>query len=246
MQPDTAATVDRAERDRGGDGRADRILDAAGELLTTLGYRRVTIEDVARRADVGKGTVYLHWKTKDALFLSVLLRAKGRAIGAQGRRMTADPAEVLLSRMARAMYLDFTDDPVVRVGYFGDAETLGRLSRTALGGFEELRAEASRVSVEHLRLLREHGLVTTDLDLETQLYAFHATMTGFFLLPTFGAPFVPKQAEAQADTLEHTVRTAFETTPDPGGLAAAASEAAALYQRLEERYLAELHRHFRA
>ncbi|RCV49092.1 TetR/AcrR family transcriptional regulator [Marinitenerispora sediminis] len=228
------------------DERAERILDAAGELLTSLGYRRVTIDDVARRADVGKGTVYLHWRTKDALFLSVLLRTKGRSIGAQGRRMAADPAEVLLSRMARAMYLDLVGDPVARVGYSGDAETLGRLTRTAAGSFEELRAEARRVSVEHLRLLREHGLVTTDLDPETQLFAFHATTTGFFLHPSFAPSFVPKRADQQATALEHTVRAAFETTPDPGGLAAAASEAATLYQRLEKRYLAELHRQFRA
>jgi AcrR family transcriptional regulator len=40
--------------------RADRILDAAGDLLLRLGYRKVTIEDVAQRAGIGKGTVYLH------------------------------------------------------------------------------------------------------------------------------------------------------------------------------------------
>ena len=33
--------------------REARILDAAGELLLIFGYRRVTIDDVARRAEVG-------------------------------------------------------------------------------------------------------------------------------------------------------------------------------------------------
>ncbi|MGW2198666.1 helix-turn-helix domain-containing protein, partial [Streptosporangium sp. NPDC001682] len=41
-------------------GRADRILDAAAELLVRLGYRKVTIDDIARLAGIGKGTVYLH------------------------------------------------------------------------------------------------------------------------------------------------------------------------------------------
>ena len=40
--------------------RADRILDTARELLLLWGYRRVTIDELARRAGVGKGTIYLH------------------------------------------------------------------------------------------------------------------------------------------------------------------------------------------
>ena len=54
--------------------RAEHILDVAAELLNNLGYRRVTMEDVADAADVGKGTIYLHWKTREALFVAVLQR----------------------------------------------------------------------------------------------------------------------------------------------------------------------------
>jgi AcrR family transcriptional regulator len=54
--------------------RESRILDAASELLLVFGYRRVTIDDVARRAGVGKGTVYLHWASKLELFATVLIR----------------------------------------------------------------------------------------------------------------------------------------------------------------------------
>jgi AcrR family transcriptional regulator len=39
------------------DTRLERVLDAAADLLVRLGYRRVTIEEVARRAGIGKGTV---------------------------------------------------------------------------------------------------------------------------------------------------------------------------------------------
>src|SRR5699024_5978926 len=63
--------------------RADRILEAAGLLLVSWGHRKVTIEDVARRAGVGKGTVYLHFPTKEVLFLVVIMRAQvdlGRAL----------------------------------------------------------------------------------------------------------------------------------------------------------------------
>jgi AcrR family transcriptional regulator len=56
-------TSDRLHDPRDRQARAARILDATAELLLRHGYRRVTIDDIARHADIGKGTVYLHWKT---------------------------------------------------------------------------------------------------------------------------------------------------------------------------------------
>ncbi len=39
--------------------REERLLDAATTLLVRWGYRKTTIDDVAREAGVGKGTIYL-------------------------------------------------------------------------------------------------------------------------------------------------------------------------------------------
>ena len=60
--------------------RADRILDAAADLLLRHGYRRVTIDDVAAGAAVGKGTIYLHWRTREALFWAALQRETMRLL----------------------------------------------------------------------------------------------------------------------------------------------------------------------
>ncbi|HEV2580965.1 MAG TPA: helix-turn-helix domain-containing protein [Ktedonobacteraceae bacterium] len=40
--------------------RAERLLDVAAALLVRWGYRKTTLDDVAREAGVGKGTIYLH------------------------------------------------------------------------------------------------------------------------------------------------------------------------------------------
>ncbi len=63
------------------ESRSQLVLDSAAELLVRWGYRRVTIDDVTAHAGIGKGTVYLHLRTKDALFLTVLLRATTRSSG---------------------------------------------------------------------------------------------------------------------------------------------------------------------
>jgi AcrR family transcriptional regulator len=47
------------------------IVDAAGVLFTTEGYESTTIADVAKRAGVAVGTVYLYFKNKIELLLAV-------------------------------------------------------------------------------------------------------------------------------------------------------------------------------
>ena len=52
--------------------RADRILDTARELLLLWGYRRVTIDELARRAGVGKGTLFRHFGDRCGLMRALL------------------------------------------------------------------------------------------------------------------------------------------------------------------------------
>ena len=105
----------------------ERILDAAGELLLIFGYRRVTIDDVARRAEVGKGTVYLHWSSKLELFAAVLLREVAAIVAEQLAAMRADPAEIRLHRTMRTLFLLVMRRPLARAFYTGDTELLGAL-----------------------------------------------------------------------------------------------------------------------
>ena len=57
--------------------REQRILDAASRLIAHYGYDKTTVSDVAREAGVSKGAIYLHWKSKTALFEALLFRETG-------------------------------------------------------------------------------------------------------------------------------------------------------------------------
>jgi AcrR family transcriptional regulator len=48
--------------------RHDAILAAALEEFSARGYAAARLEDVAQHAGVGKGTIYLHFRDKEALF----------------------------------------------------------------------------------------------------------------------------------------------------------------------------------
>ena len=45
----------------------DAILDATDELLIKFGYKKMTIDDLAREVGIGKGTVYLHFPSKEEI-----------------------------------------------------------------------------------------------------------------------------------------------------------------------------------
>jgi AcrR family transcriptional regulator len=49
-----------------------RILAAAAELFAAQPFHKVLLSDVAEAAEVGKGTLYIYFKNKDDLYLSVL------------------------------------------------------------------------------------------------------------------------------------------------------------------------------
>ena len=47
----------------------DAILDATDEMLRLYGYRKMTIDDLAREVGIGKGTVYLYFPSKEEIAL---------------------------------------------------------------------------------------------------------------------------------------------------------------------------------
>src|SRR5215470_3910347 len=54
------------------DARPEEIVNAALEEFVERGFAATRLEDVARRAGVTKGTLYLYFKNKEALFKAVV------------------------------------------------------------------------------------------------------------------------------------------------------------------------------
>lgn len=48
----------------------DAILDATDRLLGSSGYKRMTIDELAKEVGIGKGSVYLHFESKEEIALS--------------------------------------------------------------------------------------------------------------------------------------------------------------------------------
>lgn len=222
--------------------RAERILDAAAELLLRWGYKRVTIDDVAAEAGVGKGTIYLHWKTREALFYTVIAREYVTATEDFLASMRQDPQAILPHRLMRELFLIVLRRPLVHAVFVSDLEVLGKLVK---GADQALEARQDRTLVEYLRLLVEHGLARGDLTPEELFHAVNATLGGFFLADVFSTLHHHLSPERRADLLATTLRRAFEIeNPSPEVLEAIAPRVIQLFGEAAERYRAHVRRSY--
>ena len=83
----------------------DAILDATDKLLTKYGYKKMTIDDLAREVSIGKGSVYLHFSSKEEIALSHIdriverLKVKLRTIAQKDSSVEEKLREMLLERV---------------------------------------------------------------------------------------------------------------------------------------------------
>ena len=83
----------------------DAILDATDRLLARYGYRKMTVEDIASEARIGKGTIYLHFSSKEEVVLSHVdrivdrLKDRLREIGSSNAPAADRLREMLLTRV---------------------------------------------------------------------------------------------------------------------------------------------------
>lgn len=188
--------------------RANRILDATAELIQRWGYKKTTIDDIARQAGVAKGTIYLHWKTREDLFVALLIRERLAAGQALVQQLASDSEGGTLHGMTKYVMLAALKNPLLKAVMLQDTEMLGGLVRTEIGQTDvKQRIEASRGFLEHLR---SNGLIRTDLDLDTELYMLTAITTGFMVVDQFMPENHRFPIEAVADMAAEAVRRAFE------------------------------------
>jgi AcrR family transcriptional regulator len=85
------------------DARPEEIIAAALEVFADRGFAATKLEDVARRAGVTKGTIYLYFENKEALF-KALIRETIVPVIAQGEALAkafTGSARELLERLVR-------------------------------------------------------------------------------------------------------------------------------------------------
>ena len=96
----TGNTEQRKRRSATPEARRAAILEAALEEFTARGYEGARLDDVAKRAGVAKGTIYLYFADKEALFQDLVRSMVNPVLGTLEHMREVDiPARVLVEGM---------------------------------------------------------------------------------------------------------------------------------------------------
>lgn len=157
---------------------AARLLAAAGDLLIGRGARGFTVADVAARAHVGKGTVYLYWPTKEDLLIGLIGRAFLRLLDDLIERLDAEPDLARPARFCPAMVQIATNQPLLAAIQRRDGDLLGVLAEhprsIALDGALGPGAVLGAV----LPIWRRNSLAHNDWDVDEQNFALRSLIMG--------------------------------------------------------------------
>lgn len=82
--------------------KRDAILAAATTLFRRYGYRRTSMEDIAKETGVSRPSLYSHFKNKDEVFRSLSVQLHENALSESERFLSADPNKVPLEERLEA------------------------------------------------------------------------------------------------------------------------------------------------
>jgi AcrR family transcriptional regulator len=206
-----------------------RILTAAEELLLSWGYRRVTIDAIARRAQVGKGTIYLHWKTKEELFVDLMRRSSSEMLWKIYQRLVDDPTTVYPHRYVSLVNELRSTTPVLQAIFTSNIDILGSLVDTSAGYGHVRGLPISAWWRTWLMWNRDSGFIRSDQEFNMQYYALGAVLQGFF---SFYAPAALVDREDRTKAFSMVIG-AFECPEQPCGenMVAAARDLAGFTER---------------
>ena len=142
-------TVGQLQRARSSEDKTARraaLLRAAYDLFQQRDYDAVTMAEVAREADVAKGTVFLYFETKEALFLDVLDELIHEWLDALHVAIAQDDRPWPSARLARTL-----------VDSLGQRPVLARLMPVGAWVLEQNVTEERATRFRHLLLRRFFG-----------------------------------------------------------------------------------------
>ncbi|HNY49503.1 MAG TPA: helix-turn-helix domain-containing protein [Smithella sp.] len=138
----------RKKKEREKENRRNTILKAARKLFFERGFKSVTVDNIAEKADVSKGSIYLCFESKEEIYTQILI-ADNIALYERIKNFSAIEASSaqLLQEFAR-IYVDYflNDKELFRILMTFMMQT-GQMHLTAQQGTELIRSTNQNINI---------------------------------------------------------------------------------------------------
>lgn len=178
--------------------RGERILDAAYRLLMRFGYDKTTISDIAREAGVSKGAIYLHYKSREALFQALVLRETVRYGDFFFQSIEDDPSGGTLAAMYRHSIQGLEAYPLVKVIMARDSQILGSMLREI---DPKVYLSSYLLRTEFIRRMQAAGLIRPEFDPQGVGFILALIGQGYLMINEIIPPDQAPSMETFVETL---------------------------------------------
>jgi AcrR family transcriptional regulator len=157
----------------------ERLFRAALVLFAKKGFAETTVEDITEAADVGKGTFFNYFPSKDHILLAFGEMQLGKLEAAiEEARRTNEP----MPRFLRALGVRMTQEPT-RNPEIIRAVLQAYLSTTPVReAMLDLQRRVQALHTQMIRLGQQQGEIRDDLPAEEIAYVFRQTIFGTLLI----------------------------------------------------------------
>jgi AcrR family transcriptional regulator len=157
----------------------ERLFRAAVKLFAQKGFAETTVEDITEAADVGKGTFFNHFPSKDHLLISFSDMQLGKLQDAiAGMRESKEPMPVFL----RMLTVRMTEEPA-RAPDVVRAILMANLSSSSVRDtMKEKHARALELMAQLIEIGQERGEFRRDLPARDLAQVFRQTVFGTLLI----------------------------------------------------------------
>jgi AcrR family transcriptional regulator len=162
----------------------ERLFRAALSLFAKKGYSETTVEDITNAADVGKGTFFNYFPSKDHILLAFGEMQYGKLQAAvEEARLTSTPMPIFLRSLGQRMTEEPTRNPAIL-----RALLLAYLSSTPVReAMLDLQKRVLALHSEMIQLGQERGEIRDDLAPLEIAQVFRQTIFGTLLMWTLYA-----------------------------------------------------------
>ena len=175
--------------------KRDQIVEAAALVFARRGYSGAVIAEIATQANIGKGTVYEYFKSKEDLFFAVFEWFQKKTQNAATVRISSlggNAADRLRSLSDSLMGLwDEIQDAFVLVMEFWAASSSAPMRRRFKGAFKQLYDDYRKIVSDLIIEGIKSGEFRTDIKPEPVAAALVGTWDALFLQAWFDKSFDP-------------------------------------------------------
>jgi AcrR family transcriptional regulator len=188
--------------------RKDQIIEAAAQIFAQKGYSGAIMADIAIQANIGKGTIYEYFKSKEDLFFAVFewfqkKTEKAATVGISSLGGSAtDRLKVLNSTLMELW--DEIKDVFVLVMEFWAASSSAQRRQRFKGAFKELYNDYRKIVSSLIQEGVNSGEFRSDIKPEPVAAALVGTWDALFLQAWFDDSFDP--AATANDFLDTVLR----------------------------------------